>query len=37
MGFGAFNHFWATNEGYGDPLHALYELGGGDIEDYVIE
>lgn len=37
MGFGAFNHFWATNEGYGAPAHALYEIGGGDLDDFVIE
>jgi hypothetical protein len=29
MGFGAFNHFWATG-GY-----SLYEVGGGDLTTYV--
>ncbi len=29
MGFGAFNHFWITSWG------ALYEVGGGDLQDYV--
>jgi hypothetical protein len=29
MGFGAFNHFWATG---GD---SLYEVGGGDLTTYI--
>jgi hypothetical protein len=37
MGFGAFNHFWVTSEGYGSGTHELYEIGGGDIEQYVVD
>ncbi len=37
MGFGAFNHFWVTSEGYGSTVHELYEIGGGDIDEYVVE
>ena len=29
MGFGAFNHFWATG------ADSLYEVGGGDLTTYV--
>ena len=35
MGFGALNHFWATNDGYGAGHHTLYEIGGGDMQDYL--
>jgi hypothetical protein len=31
MGFGAFNHFWAT----GGQSGSLYEVGGGDLQEYV--
>ena len=29
MGFGAFQHFWITSG------KALYEVGGGDLQEYV--
>ena len=37
MGFGALGHFWITNEGYGVPsgIHGLYEVGGGDMDEYL--
>ncbi len=35
MGFGALGHFWVGNCGYGSGgVHKLYELGGGDLEEY---
>jgi len=35
MGFGALNHFWVGNCGYGgDGVHRLYEIGGGDMDVY---
>jgi hypothetical protein len=36
MGFGALNHFWIGNCGYGDSAktHKLYEIGGGDLDAY---
>lgn len=38
MGFGALDHFWVTNEGYGSGgVQMLYEIGGGDLGEYVIE
>ena len=33
MGFGAFHHFWIT--GPNDAYGALYEVGGGDLQQYV--
>ena len=36
MGFGALDHFWITNEGYGSGIHVLYEIGGGDMEQYIV-
>jgi hypothetical protein len=35
MGFGALRHFWITNEAYGSGVQVLYEIGGGDIDQYV--
>ncbi len=35
MGFGALNHFWIGNCGYGSGgVHKLYEIGGGDLDRY---
>ena len=37
MGFGALGHFWVTNEGYGVPdgTNGLYEIGGGDMDEFL--
>ena len=35
MGFGALNHFWITNDGYGSGVQVLYELGGGELQQYI--
>ncbi len=37
MGFGAFNHFWCTSEAFESGIHELYEIGGGDIEEYIVD
>jgi hypothetical protein len=37
MGFGAYHHFWAAGGGGAGPYGPLYEIGGGDLQDYLGE